>query len=252
MNDKSSNVVEKHDYLNLLYSADRRPNTDYPIKFASYIKHTFLGKNSGKLIDIGCGRGDMLKAFHEVGMDVVGSDLSPAASKLCEPHKVFLVNFEQNSSAILEDLGVEKNSMDFVFSKSLIEHLNNPLPVLETAYELLKPGGVAIIMTPSWFHTRWGPFYLDYTHVTPFTVPSLNDAMRFAGFKKVNVHHFYQLPFVWRHSFLKIIPKLINGMRMPYQPMYDGILDLRWPSNLNKLIRFSRELMICAVAVKET
>lgn len=252
MNEKPSKIVEKQEYLNILYSNDRRPNSDYPNKLANYIKNKFMENNSGKLIDIGCGRGDMLKAFANVGMDVIGSDVSPAASKHCEPHPVVLANLEQDSVSILESMGIESESLGFVFSKSLIEHLNNPLPVLEAAHELLKPGGVAVIMTPSWVHTKWGPFYLDYTHVTPFTAPSLKDAMRFAGFKNVNVQHFYQLPFVWKYPALKFIPKIISGFHLPYHPMYDGLINIRWPNGINKLIRFSREVMLCAIAVKES
>ena len=30
-------------------------------------------------------------------------------------------------------------------------------------------------MTPSWVHHKFGPFYLDFTHLTPFTLQSLRD-----------------------------------------------------------------------------
>ena len=80
------------------------------------------------------------------------------------------------------------------------------MPMLRSSFDALKPGGKPVIMTPSWVHHASGPFNLDYTHVTPFAAPSLDDAMRFAGFEDVDVTHFRQLPFcgVIHRSFLPV------------------------------------------------
>jgi SAM-dependent methyltransferase len=145
---------------------------------------------------------------------------------------------------------VPSDSFDIVFSKSVVEHLHNPLPYLESMLAALKPGGVAMILTPSWLHHGWGPFYLDHTHVTPFTAPSLDDAVTIAGFEQVRVEHFRQLPFLWRWPALTLPVRLFAKLPLPYAPMHPGAW--KWPTGFNKFIRFSKEVMLLASARKPT
>lgn len=245
-NETSQNIVKREDYLSILYSEKRRPKGNYPEKLAKHILEVAFNGEKGSLLEIGCGRGDMLNAFHKVGYNVTGIDISPAVSKYCAPHRVAIVDLEHESSPF------EEGSFDFVFSKSVIEHLQNPLPLLETAYKMLKPGGIVVIMTPSWVHNSWGPFYLDYTHVTPFTAPSLKDAMLFGNFKEVDVTHFRQLPFLWKYPLLSPFISLFSYLPLPYRPMSEGLITVNWPDGVNKFIRFSKEVMLFAVGKKNT
>ena len=105
-------------------------------------------------------------------------------------------------------------------------------------------------MTPSWYHHNFGPFYLDFTHTTPFTLHSLKDIGNLANFSDVKVEYFYQLPFCWRYPPLKLIPKLISLLKIPYHPMYEDLVPFKLPKHLNTLVRFSREVMLYAVMKK--
>src|SRR5438876_500647 len=102
---------------------------------------------------------------------------------------------------IEEGLPFPDGTFDYVFSKSNIEHLQHPGRMLRECYRVLRPGGVAVIMTPSWRH-QWRVFYEDYTHVSPFTVNGLSDALTIAGFHDVEVKLFWQLPFLWKRPWL--------------------------------------------------
>ena len=57
---------------------------------------------------------------------------------------------------------------------------------------------------------------------------------------------FIQLPIVWKYPFLKPGVKLFSKLPLRYRPMYDTKLPLL----LNNLIRFSKEVMLLAVAYK--
>ena len=124
--------------------------------------------------------------------------------------------------------------------------LRNPLEFVKSCKKMLNSNGKMIILTPSWYHTNWGPFYQDFTHIRPFTLSSLRDLIVLAGFKKVKIRYFYQLPFLWKYPFLFPLVKIIYFMPIPYMPMYDGVMNIKWPNNFNKLIRFSKEVMIFA------
>ena len=94
-------------------------------------------------------------------MIVEGADLSEESINILSPIKVHQKFRKRNYRW--------KISIDVIISKSLIEHLNSPLKFIENCKSLLKDDGCLIILTPSWYHHSFGPFYLDYTHVTPFT-----------------------------------------------------------------------------------
>ena len=70
-----------------------------------------------------------------------------------------------------------------------------PHHLFDHAIKTLKPKGKAVIMTPSWEHNMWGPFYIDHTHVTPFTKTSLEDLFVMSGFKNVEGISFLSITF---------------------------------------------------------
>jgi len=233
------NIFKDEKYISFLYSNKRRPNSNYPDELAVHLRDHYF-KSTGDLLDIGCGRGDMLKALFEAGFSVSGTDLSPVSIDTCKPHTVKVSNLEKDS------LPFDDNAFDFVFSKSVIEHLHNPMSFLKQSLRVIAPGGRAVIMTPSWMHTRWGPFYLDYTHVTPFTRPSLRDAMVMAGYTNVKVVHFHQLPFLWKRPWMTPLVRAFAQLPLRYSPMH----DVNLPQRLNTFFRFSKEVMLLGIGDK--
>ena len=231
--------LNNDNYLNIVYSEARKPKNEYPLKLAFYLRDKVY-KKTGKILDVGCGRGDMIRAFANSGFNVSGVDISSEAKTLCNPFPVGSSNLEK------DPIPVEDDSFEFVFSKSLIEHLHFPMNCLKEAYRVLAIDGVAVVMTPSWVHNCWGPFYIDHTHVTPFTQPSLRDAMLMAGFQDVTVYLFHQLPFLWERPYLKPLIRTLALLPLRYSPMH----DVNLPKSINILFRFSKEVMLMGVGRK--
>lgn len=232
-------VLKSSAYLQVTCSSERAPYGEYPYLLARWLLKNVYGK-PGRLLDLGCGRGEHLAAFARLGFDVAGVDISSDAPGLAKGYRVEVADLEQ------DPLPFPPNSFDFIFSKSVIEHMRHPTRLLSKALEALHPGGIAAVMTPSWSHTHWGPFYIDHTHITPFTAPSLADALTLAGFESVTASNFYQLPFLWRYRFLKPAVWVIATLPLPYRPYQPA----PWPAGLNKLIRFSKEVMLLGVGKK--
>ena len=240
MSKKNRGIFEST-YLDIKYPINKNISSEYPYQLVEYLKDRYY-KNEGKILDIGCGAGEMLRAFKKNNFVVEGTDIFPQTEDFTNEFKFKVGNLE------IEELDYDSNSFDFIFSKSVIEHLRSPINILNESYRILKPQGKCVIMTPSWIHTKWGPFYFDFTHISPFTKPSLKDAMKMSGFKNVEVVHFYQLPIIWKYPALKIFSKLISSMPIPYRPFHDIQL---WPNNLNKIIRFSNEVMLLGFGSKD-
>lgn len=233
-------IMNNEKYLDITYSDEKTPRTQYPYALGKeLVKRT--GKTSGKFLDLGCGRGEYLDVFSDMGFDVTGFDLM---THMVEGHKSLIINLESESLPP-EYVG----EYDLIFTKSVIEHMKNPMGLMNAAYEALKPGGIAVMMTPAWEYTYWGPFYCDHTHVTPWTKQSLAEALLLAGFEEIHVEHFFQLPFLWRYPFLKPLIKLFRKLPIPYKPNYDTPLEVsHW---FNVLVRFSKEPILFSIARKK-
>lgn len=236
---KPQSVFQEARYLEVTYGPEGGSRGSYPFQLAEWLLKNVY-KRPGRLLDLGCGRGDHLEAFGRLGFEVSGVDLAPQAPQLSVAATVKAADLEH------DPLPFPPESFDFVFSKSVIEHMRHPTRLLSGALEALKPQGVAVIMTPSWAHTYWGPFYLDHTHVTPFTGPSLAEALTIVGFESVEVTNFCQLPVLWHYPFLKPFFWTLAKLPLPYRPFFSA----PWPEALNKLIRFSKEIMLLGVARK--
>jgi SAM-dependent methyltransferase len=226
------------DYLEVTYSESRLPLSQYPQRLTDWLI-TNVFHQPGILADIGCGRGEYLTSFARRGFSVVGVDSAASAQLMADGYRVEIADVERSPIPIAD------NAVDYVYSKSVIEHLHHPNTMLSECRRILRPGGTAVIMTPSWRHQRH-VFYEDYTHVTPFTANGLADAMTVAGFADVDVRLFWQLPVLWRYPWLHGLIKVISYVPVTYRPWDPA----PWPDELNKLIRFSKEVMLLGVGVR--
>lgn len=168
-------------YLDVVYSEERRPYTDYPSKLCKYLFDRYKMKEGDKLLDVGFGRGEFTKGFSELGLRTKGVDR----------------------------IAMEEEKYDIVFCKSVIEHVEEPHLFMKDIYRVLKPGGKVITMTPDW-KSQMRIFYDDYTHVQPYTCTGLEDLLSIAGFYRVKAELFYQLPILWKHPWVKIFSKTLQ------------------------------------------
>ena len=186
-------------------------------------------KEGMTLLEPGCGRGEHLRLFKQLGLDVYGLDLSPEAPALAKDLNISVCDLE------VEALPYPDDHFDVIYSKSFLEHIRDPSKFLKEAYRVLKPGGLILSMVPDW-ESQHQKFYDDYTHVSPFTMISLKNIQLVIGFEEVEVYKFRQLPIVWQYPILNKFCSLIS----PFIPVRTKISFLRW----------SRELMLIGTGRK--
>jgi SAM-dependent methyltransferase len=225
------------DYVSVIYEINRTPPSDYPLKLASYLCNRFSIERGSRLLEVGCGRGDFLKAFQKLGIDCSAVDLCSSTSNL-------LCNIEVRNVDISKDkLPYEDNFFDIVYHKSLIEHLYSPDNLMRETFRVLKPGGRVIMLVPDW-HSQMKVFYEDYTHCRPYDTTSLNDVLRIYGFSKIETELFYQLPAVWKYPRIRIICKMLQLiLSVPLARKLSNLMGV-------KFFRWSVELMVLGTGRK--
>ena len=147
-----------------------------------------LAERSGRLLDVGSGRGDLGLVLAERGWRVTG--LEPSADA-CD---------EARSRGVATECGTLESSTEalegeydaVVFQHSL-EHVAEPALDLATALELVRPGGLLIVSVPNFgcsqarrFTTDW--FHLDLPrHRTHLTPRGLEILLRRSGFEGTTI-----------------------------------------------------------------
>jgi SAM-dependent methyltransferase len=107
------------------------------------------------ILDAGCGRTAPIlgkyvgRARRLIGADLVDFDGTPPGVELLKSD--------------LARIDLPDASVDLVFSRSVMEHLNDPAAVYAEMYRLLKPGGWFILLTPSFW---------DYASLASFAIPN--------------------------------------------------------------------------------
>ncbi len=218
-------------YISTTYDEKSHPYTIYPFQLCKYLFDRFKIKKGQKLIDIGCGRGEFLYNFKELGIIVNGIDCERYDSSLLKNIDVKYIDIEKDSIPYGDE------TFDIVFSKSVIEHMHDPSNFLSEIHRILKKDGIAIVMAPDWI-SNMKIYFDDYTHRTPFTVTSMRDALKIFGFRNVSTELFYQLPILWKFPLLKILSRIIRLL-----------IPVTLKSNI-KFIRWSCELMILGYGEK--
>ncbi len=107
------------------------------------------GPARGRLLDVGCGRGDLLKTLRELGWDTLGVEADEQAVRYAQTALGLRV-----LEAVAEDMDFPRDSFDAITMNHSIEHFHDPRKVLSLCARFLRPGGVLSIRTPNF--TSWG------------------------------------------------------------------------------------------------
>ena len=227
-------------YLETIYFIDEYSPDKYPQKFCDHlVKKYFICNDNSKaeLLDIGSGKGNHLVGFSRNNLLVKGLDVRNECINILPDVDIRECDLEK------DQFPFDDNTFDFVFSKSVLEHVYNTENIIKETFRVLKPGGKTVQLTPDWA-TDYKIFWDDPTHVKPFTRKGLQDAFKFEGFEQVVCEGFWQLPFLWKYPQLSFIRFALS--------MFPDFLKWKDKEELNQraLIRHSKECMLLVSACK--
>jgi 2-polyprenyl-3-methyl-5-hydroxy-6-metoxy-1,4-benzoquinol methylase len=157
---------------------------------------------AARVLDVGCGRGVLLREIAERGFEAHGVEVNPAAAQGADPRA------EIRIAPRLADAGYPSAFFDEVVIWHVLEHLLDPRGTLVEVRRVLRPGGRLVVAVPNFAsaQARWaGPawFHLDLPrHLHHFPLSALLQLLRSTGFVPESEHHFSlrQNPFGWIQS----------------------------------------------------
>ncbi|MBI4240699.1 MAG: class I SAM-dependent methyltransferase [Candidatus Rokubacteria bacterium] len=155
------------------------------------LRAAWLGRllpRGGRVLEIGCGRGELLTALRDRGLEVEGVDLSPQAVRMASRSGIRVVQ------GTILTAGFAEESYDLIVMAQVLEHIPDPLGTLQRVRALLRPKGWLYIEVPNagsfesrLFGRYWGGWDVP-RHLYGFSPTTLAALVERAGLSLHRMH----------------------------------------------------------------
>jgi O-antigen chain-terminating methyltransferase len=139
------------------------------------------------VLDVGCGRGELLALLKEAGIQARGLDLNHEMVEMCRQR-----GLDAAEGDALDYLGgLADESLGGLIASQVVEHFEPGYLVrfLETAYHKLRPGSKIVLETinPACWVAFFESYIRDLTHVRPLHPETLKFLLLSSGYATVDI-----------------------------------------------------------------
>lgn len=157
---------------------------------ASYVP---LFAGAADVLDVGCGRGELLELLREAGIPARGIDVNGSMVDVCREQG--LRADAADALSYLRQLG--SGSLGGLVAAQVVEHLEPAYltHLLDAAFDALRPGSRIVLETinPACWFAFFESYVRDITHVRPLHPDTLKFLLVAAGFQQVEIQ--YRAPY---------------------------------------------------------
>ena len=120
-----------------------------------------------KILDFGCGGGNLSQCLNELGYDVYGCDVYSTCARKPEVNLKKIRIIEKNPYHFPFD----DNNFDIIVSTSVLEHAQNTEEIFQETHRVLKNNGYGLFTVPFFWQLHAEPY--DYFRFTEFGIKKL-------------------------------------------------------------------------------
>ncbi|MEO0206716.1 MAG: class I SAM-dependent methyltransferase [candidate division WOR-3 bacterium] len=150
-----------------------------------FTKYMNLPRRNGKILDVGCGRGEFLELLKDKGYDAYGIDINSDMVKRCKEKGLEV--FEED--ALLHLMKLPDESISMIMCAHFIEHIPHAMwfRLLTLFRQVLISDGILILETlnPRSIYGMIEYYFKDPTHTQPAYPEYLQYLLELIGFKEI-------------------------------------------------------------------
>lgn len=142
---------------------------------------------NGKILDIGCSIGLFMEVAHKSGFECVGLEPEPASREYA------LAQGLDVRPDLFNDAGFPPASFDAITLFGVLEHLSKPKDMLADIMNVLKPGGVVMVIVPNVYSFANGTLhalartFTGRNHLSYFSWDTLSHLFTKSGYEIVHL-----------------------------------------------------------------
>ena len=169
-----------------------------------------------RVLDIGCGKGFLLKEFQRNGWDVQGVELSDHSARHAREVLGLNIHVGDHWAKAMND-----ECIDAAILWHVLEHSPDPSQQLQETHRLLVPGGLLLVSVPNFGSlearlTTSGWFHLDVPrHLAHFTIDSLSTVLQECGYEIVS-----RMGFAPEYDLFSFVQSSLNRAGLPANHLY--------------------------------
>jgi len=136
-------------YTDYIYEPGGRKKLNYFIdKISSLEKELGLKKEQVRILDIGCGNGNIACPLASIGYNVTGIDENENAIKNAKQRNMFATAKFIKQDVLEADIS---NQFEVIIASEVLEHIKKPDSLLKVVNQLLSDKGIFLISIPNGF-----------------------------------------------------------------------------------------------------
>lgn len=190
-----------------------------------------LWASKGRILDIGCGTGDLLSVCEKAGWQISGVEPNDKARVLAQNKVSDSRNIKPNVAELSDQ---EKGSFHIISMWHVLEHVPNLMEYIEKVKELLVEDGYMIIAVPN-FKSYDAGYYKEFW--AAYDVPR-----HLWHFSKNSIEHIFG-----QHDF-----EVVNTLPLVFDSFYVSLLSEKYKTGKSNLISGCKTGLISNIKARST